>query len=757
MLAPAISMGLLLLSCGREPSSRTAPGPGPGIESLLDQVPDDMPAGPWSALTLEGGTSADGDNRVRLDGGGQRRPLSGRREFNSGGTVVVRLAYGGPWRTSATVEARLLKDDAIVAVDTSALGRSWAELRVATPAAGADELQIVHRTGHQEEMPSASAMALEVHSSDSRVLRRASAMLAWAVRAPATDAQMVLGVRKFGLTREGTRRNAVALSSGDTLTFEVPPGLGIVQLRFWSAALRVIPSEPGRLVVEWEDESGWREIGSWDARDLSGAGWRPWDSLPFSRARRIRFMMRGVEHLVAVGSPLLTADPELGPTRKNVILIDLDTMRADRLGCYGYRERPTSARLDSVLSAKGFFLFTHAYSAGPWTLPATAKFMTSRYRNIDRDATLPGEHTTLAETLRGQGYYCAAFTGGGILRLPGFEQGFHRYHWSEELGDDYGKVESTFPMAAAWLRKTDLRPFFLFVHTYEPHRPYTRDVFCKGLPHGRLGDLSRGEHLKLRTVLGHEWNGALSRDESLYVQAAYDGGVRVACDATADLLTLVDDLDLWGNTVVVILSDHGEEFREHSNVFADHCDESVYGETIDVPFLFYDPAHARAGIQRIENAVSTVDLVPTIAGALGLAPADHCDGVNLGPLLAGGTIARPVPIIAMSHPGFTPGSVRSAVIVDGLKYIAADTAIASPALMYPRHEQLYDLRRDPREASDLAALSPKDVDRLARLLRDGLSAAAPLVEAAADTHPAISPKLLEQLRALGYAVSDSAR
>ena len=254
-----------------------------------------------------------------------------------------------------------------------------------------------------------------------------------------------------------------------------------------------------------------------------------------------------------------------------MILIDLDTMRADRLGCYGYDSRPTCGRLDSLVKERGFHLFKNAFSSASWTTPATAKFLASR--NIDFDTQeqgIPRGYRLFAEMLRTHGYYCAAFTGGGYLRTPGFEQGFHEYRWSRESG----KAEDTFVPAASWLESAPIQPFFLFLHTYESHMPYTRDVLCKGLPSGRLGDLTQGEPLipRASTVCSE-----LTPAESLYMQAAYDGGVRVSCDATADFLLLLDEYDLWKDTVVVILSDHGEEFWDHFPIIRRAWPFAVFG------------------------------------------------------------------------------------------------------------------------------------------------------------------------------------
>jgi arylsulfatase A-like enzyme len=339
------------------------------------------------------------------------------------------------------------------------------------------------------------------------------------------------------------------------------------------------------------------------------------------------------------------------------------------------------------------------------------------------------------------------------LRLPGFEQGFHEYHWPEA---EYGKVEDSFPDATSWLNQTTIRPFFLFIHTYESHRPYTRDTFCKDLPSGRLGNLSAGEPLLPKGITSCT---ELTRQESLYVEAAYDGGVKKACDATAALLLHLESLGLTEKTVVIVWSDHGEEFWDHSNVFAEHSSVSLYGELLNVPFLVYAPQSQKRTVQIVDEETSTIDLLPTVADLLDIRLQDRCDGVSLRPLILGRSNERDIPILAMDLPEGETRPTKTCVILQGVKYTEPLEPQAeipekrrAKCGYYPAKRELFRLMDDPSEKFDLAGEAMELTREMAALLREGLnSAARPKADSLIENTPSTLPyDLRKQLRALGY-------
>ncbi len=749
-----------------------------GTVSLIDEISDTEARGPWRViLTVHNRhiflKDSHGLDRAR-DTVVQTEPISTSRLAalaQPGETVLLRLMYAEAWGTGGFVECRLLHEGNVVADARVELGARTVEFELPVPASGSDVLEIVHTVRRGTYVPFAGAVALALlPHADESAGRKARHLLRWAARSSPSDRVGGLIYRRFPLALNGSTRDCALLTASDKLTLDVAECVGKHRLQFWHVASHGPPDTREVLMLERLAHDGWRRVSSWTASELADGTWgRSMLDMDIGREwRSLRFALSADSEVLAIGEPVLLPPSGSVSRRLNLILIDLDTMRADRLGCYGYTERPTSAQLDSLLEDWGFSIFRRAYSTAPWTLPATAKFLTSRYLDIHEGNTIPRRYTTLAEILRSNGYYCAAFTGGGPLRNLGFEQGFHDFHWSGKLG----KVEDTFPQAMSWLAEESIRPFFLFVHTFEPHTPYTRDTFCRGMPNGRLGDISRGEGLM---PPGFHSCTRLSSEESLYVEAAYDGGVRRACEATAELLSLVDRLGLRDETAVVVLSDHGEEFWEHFEVFALHA-HSLYGELVNVPFMVFSPELDGASTP-IRSEVSTADLVPTLADLLGIGLQEACDGVSLCPLISGGTVEREVPILATRAPSYGAGwltsPTRIGVIAGTTKYIAVVDSAGEgrdPAgfvsgmgcTSYPQKEELFLLDQDPRERRNVVEQRSSLARKMAALLRRGIEDAlqpcgAPTPDAQV---PQVPEDLTEQLRALGYvdprAVSETA-
>jgi arylsulfatase A-like enzyme len=398
---------------------------------------------------------------------------------------------------------------------------------------------------------------------------------------------------------------------------------------------------------------------------------------------------------------------------------------------------------------KGFTVFNRAYAPATWTLSSTAKFLASRYLHTElRSQGGISEHAPmLAEILRRDGYYCAGFTAGGLLRTPGFDRGFHEYHWSMRSG----QIEGSFPDAAKWL-ETNEEPFFLFLHTYEPHYPYTRTTFTHGLPRGRLGDLTQGERLLPADLFHYS---VLSQEEQEYVSALYDGGIRTSADAVADLFALMDGLSLWENTVVIILSDHGEELFEHFGIFARHG-HSLYNEVLRVPFMIYSPGNR--GYRLVEDPVSLVDLVPTVADLLEIELSGPVDGTSLGPLLQGRSVERSVPILAnMAHPFQGEGIC---LIQNDLKYMEINHRNTPETKQLLGEEwrpgitswkDLFRVSGDPEEKDNLIESAPS----LAATMQESLKAAVlrtlpPVTSTDFDEKASLRDDLAQQLILLGY-------
>jgi len=554
---------------------------------------------------------------------------------------------------------------------------------------------------------------------------------------------------RSGITRNGEIRDCVRLNRDSPVVFAIPEDMNQRELRFHILPLQGETLGDGVVRISFKTGEQWesieRRFSDKTAEKSRFISTIDHDDIP-TGSDSLRMELKKHASGVFITEPvaiLTRGRPRTNPL--NIILIDLDTVRADRMGSYGYSERPTTERLDNLMAERGFFVFDRAYSPSPWTLPATAKIFASRYLDFHTGSSVPEHYTLLAEVLRSQGYYCAGFTGGGQLALPGFEQGFHEYHYSKELG----KVEDSFPQARRWLESWENGSFFLFLHTYEPHWPYIREHFCGDLPRGRLRNLGVDGRPFPK---GIDICTALTRAESLYVQAAYDSGIRHASDAVVEFLGHLNRNNLWKDTVVIILSDHGEEFWDHFPVFASHA-HSLYNELLHVPLMIYSPTHSKRGLSHIEGSVSTVDVVPTVYDLLGLSVGGETgpiDGLSLAPYLSDPALISERPMLAAVK---SPGLPKICIVENGKKLIKPfghGRHVIEECRLYPERIEVYDLNEDPDEKFDLSDKHPQwRKSLLSTLDRVQKKSAQPVKHAKADKSE-LSDELKNQLKRLGY-------
>jgi arylsulfatase A-like enzyme len=459
---------------------------------------------------------------------------------------------------------------------------------------------------------------------------------------------------------------------------------------------------------------------------------------------------------------------------KNVLLISVDTLRADRLGCYGYG-RATSPRIDG-LAAEGV-RFHHAISQAPWTTPSHASLLTSRYPSSHHMTqswsrfgrflkegrgyrVLAEDSTTLAEVLQAHGYRTLALTGGVTLAGElGFAQGFDAYR-----EDSYGLMDRVRPMLTTWLEESRDLPFLIFFHTFEVHAPYThtdmtegvlteaqRAAIQRGVVRARLGE-SNGPPRRVggETGFGPGRFASLLRELGLFrmevTSALYNGGIRFTDAFLGSLLDDLRRLRLEDRTLVVLTSDHGEEFGEHDRTrFYDaHC-QTVYEELIRVPLVVRLPGSIPAG-HVVDTPVELVDVAPTILDILGLPTPPAMEGKSLLGLATGRTHEhKEWTISEATCDDLETKALRS----PNLKYIAAWEARDDEHAGIPGplvKERVFDLVGDPGEKQNL-----RDRRRL-RELRGILEGRVTTLarNARPGTEAPISEDVLEQLRGLGY-------
>jgi arylsulfatase A-like enzyme len=408
--------------------------------------------------------------------------------------------------------------------------------------------------------------------------------------------------------------------------------------------------------------------------------------------------------LVEVGCSGIVWRAAPSPVR-SVVIITLDTMRADRLPAYGFNGVATPA-LDR-LAAEGV-LFEQAFAATPLTLPSHATLFTGLFppRLGVRDnagASVAPAFRTLAEVLSGHGLATAAFVASSVLAPErGLDQGFATYSTGQSArcpGSARARrpADAVMDESLGWLETFDSGPFFLWVHLYDTHRPH--------------------------------------RLPADYTRAYADPYAAAIAFEDAQIARLVAHLEARGrldDTLIVVAGDHGESLGDHGE---DGHGIFIYQEALHVPLMFRGPGLAP---RRVRAPVRLADVTPTILELVGEEP-PPLDGISLGGLITGGAEGRPREVYAESlYPqrfGWAP--LRS-LRADRYKLIDA-----------PRPE-LYDLQADPREQRNIFASSPA----VAAAMRRRLRSFEPDPAKVGDP-PAPDPALAARLASLGY-VSGSA-
>lgn len=415
-----------------------------------------------------------------------------------------------------------------------------------------------------------------------------------------------------------------------------------------------------------------------------------------------------------------------GGDRPNVLLVSLDALRADRVSCYGH-SRPTTPGLDEL--ARGGVIFETAITTAPWTLPSHASMLTGLYPHhheaIRPRSLLARRNLTLSELLREAGYATAAFTGGGHLSdRYGFAQGFHLYEILR-----HASASDTVARALRWLEEERHRPFFLFLHTYEPHMPYRDPHFANPEDAGSVGpSFERGDLLRLRRG---EWNPTPA--ERRYISDLYDGDARSTDAGLQDLWAWLERRGEMDRTLIIVTSDHGEELFERGHRHSARHGHTLHEELIRVPLILRYPPLFPGGL-RVADPVSLVDFAPTVAAAVGYPWPARSDGLDLSEAISGSALG--------SRPGILTEALGSGAQRRSLR--TARYKIITPLEGAGGTLELYDLSTDPGERQNLASDLPDVASRLARVLETF----PPLPGITAEAE--LDQELADQLRALGY-------
>jgi len=428
--------------------------------------------------------------------------------------------------------------------------------------------------------------------------------------------------------------------------------------------------------------------------------------------------------LLAWGSPAIYASRT--PDEWNVILISLDTLRADHLGCYGYG-RDTSPNIDRFAANSAMFI--NAASCSNWTLPSHLSIFTGLYPT--EAGILKGGYTnnnfiaenavTIAEYMRGAGYKTAGFHGGGYVSdFYGFDKGFDFYRTAGKSDAAVG-VDETLD----WIARNGKNKFFVFFHTYEIHGPYTHDYFLKN----------------------SDQNSMSENDKRI---AAYDSDIRYTDIQFGRFLAGLKKLGLSDRTILILTSDHGENFSYVNSVINSGMHgRTLYESEVKIPLIIGGAGMFNKS-RKIRSQVSSADLLPTLCGILDIPLQREVRGIDLQRLIKTDDLPNRIVYMDAPHLSAEMRALRSS----GFKLIkTAYTIKTSGKKKINTIWEFYDLKGDLLEKKNIWSaqntLAQSYSVLLMRITAD-LKKSAALLRTGRPLINIEDKQLHEELKALGY-------
>ena len=459
-----------------------------------------------------------------------------------------------------------------------------------------------------------------------------------------------------------------------------------------------------------------------------------------------------------------------------LVLVSIDTLRPDHLGLYGY-ERFTSPVLDGF-AARGA-VFDDASASAPWTLPSHASLLTGlypmRHGAITLQTPMRRGPSTLAGLLARAGWGTAAVVSTHLLQQKqyGVTRDFGDFLYVETAPDRRAPNTWVTDQAIQWIDDAGERPTFLFVHYYDVHADYASQPEFERLlvePYEGPADGTGWQNLRAnlepdflelcherfdpdRCVFGNAERPRvidstvqrleLAPEDVAHIRALYDAGIRQMDTELSRLFGHLDERGLGDEALVIITSDHGEEFMEHGRL--DHF-LPTWQETLRIPLIVVGPG-VPAGT-RIAEPVSNVDVVPTVLALLGLDPEPDLDGVDLSPLFSG----EAVPELRTRYlHGEAAGGDHWERVLPGLFPVFRSVRQDRYKLIRESKSgrtMLFDLATDPGEKSDILDREPEIAERLLAVMRAREAEYAGAREGAETIE--LEDEDLDRLRALGY-------
>jgi arylsulfatase A-like enzyme len=401
------------------------------------------------------------------------------------------------------------------------------------------------------------------------------------------------------------------------------------------------------------------------------------------------------------------------PPIRHVVLISLDTCRADHLSCYGYA-KPTTPHIDA-LAVQGH-LFKHAMSPIPVTLPAHTSMLTGTIpphhgKHENKDAYFDPSHVTLAALLKTQGYRTGAFVGAQVLNGRfGLDRGFDTYHdqfaRQGQSGPSERRAEAVNRAAFAWLEKQKEDPVFLFLHYYDPHDTYDP-------PEPFATD---------------------------FKASPYAGEIAYTDHCISQVVDKLKSLNMYESSLIIVTGDHGEMLGEHGETTHMYF---IYQSAIKVPLIFKLPGSRAA--HRIDDLASIIDIVPTVCDLVGIDAPAGIQGKTLAPYFGDVPPQSEDRYLYCEslHPTKYEANSLLGLVSSRWKYIQTT------------RPELYDLQKDPGEQRNLIDTQPQQArslqDHLALILEQTVRQGKSREDAPLD------PDLLKHLRSLGYVAGSGVK
>ena len=574
-----------------------------------------------------------------------------------------------------------------------------------------------------------------------------------------------------GVTSVGKReeyRRAIFARAPSSIAYVAPipksgrlrMGLGVSSAR--PVTFRVLVGSPATQVftTTLSDPEAWKEF---DA-DLSAYGGTTQQVV-------LRTESPAREAVGFWAAPRITGGPQPGKT--NVLMYVVCTLRPDHMSLYGYG-RETTPFLKK-LGAAGV-VFDDCQSQAPWTKPSVASLMTSlnayTHGLVNDGDTIPKGAVTLAEELRRDGYLTASIVANPFAgRTSGLDRGFdymmeypvvQRYRTDAvDRGTDSAAINRAI---LPWVKAHAGEPFFLFVQSTDPHAPYRPPADYERL-FGDPGDTSAFNRMygKLRDIRAYGGGATVTRDEmkaggidpDTYIREAitrYDAEIAHNDHSIQDLVGTLKQTGALDRTLVVMASDHGEEFWEHGLGAHGH---SLYAELIHTALMFWSPRLLPAA-RRVSEPVELTDVVPTVLDLLGLPEPAVWQGQSLAPLLRGEPFTRHGEMIAtkLALPQAKPGGgvpsnlTDSFARIDGLWKLIYRAQAGRAGL---KELELYDRRTDRADLHDVAAAHPDVTGRMKTdVLRWMQAQRAVKKQLGPSGTTQLDTETLRRLRSLGY-------